>query len=221
MNLYYETELYHFGVKGMKWGVRRAEKKAAIASRKKKAENIISENEDDRGSDLKYIRESNKKLGSRVVSKVTKGIAGQLMWDMFTDNLDKYAKMNSNELTKVLTNKAIGIAKNTAFDIVSENVAAKSASKKFDDSGKRIKGTANKKLTKEFMIAKSVKTAVRATPIVGVVMKWKMSEAIQKRQANEARFKSWGGNILPEKTKTIGDTIWISDDGKTSLINPR
>lgn len=39
MVLYYESELYHHGVKGMKWGVRRAEKKQARAKAKQQKRN--------------------------------------------------------------------------------------------------------------------------------------------------------------------------------------
>lgn len=67
-NMYYETELYHYGVKGMKWGVRRSDKEKAAAYRKKEAAKITKRRTKESERENKAIAKSGYKV-DRAIDK--------------------------------------------------------------------------------------------------------------------------------------------------------
>lgn len=211
MVIHYESELRHHGVKGMKWGVRRA-------SYRNKLSNIVAKNKDDYGTDLKLIKQANEGLAKNVAKNAVRQATGMLLYDMFLGNTKSYSSMSKSELRKELTKKALHFAAGVTAKTAKTEIYARSASKKFDDEGKRVKGKKNRTITKEVVANRAIETGMKAMPIINIAMKYKMAKVMQEREANEARFKSWGPNILTEKTDNV---IWRSEDGLTSVIDNR
>lgn len=91
--MYYETELYHYGVKGMKWGVVRSDKEKAAAYRKKEAMKITKRR-------LKEVDREDKAISKRA--------------DKFNATLDKYgkdSKQAQKAANKYIRTKAEAIAR--------------------------------------------------------------------------------------------------------------
>ena len=64
----YENELYHYGVKGMKWGVRKAEYKAMSRSQKRDTKRKYKQNELDRKAEKRV-----DKHGIGVANAISRG----------------------------------------------------------------------------------------------------------------------------------------------------
>lgn len=212
-------ELAHHGIKGMRWGVRRSrETLDRLAGRVKQSTDkeatyrqkltAITNQPNINKSDLKRFKYRNKNLASRVGETAVRSATGMFIGDLISGKVHNYGSMSKQELAQRLTHLATSTARNVAI----KDALAKSAAKGYTSDGQRVSGKKdNRLITKEDVIEKSVNTAVAAAPFLSDAMKWTVGQAYAKRQANEARFKSWGQNILPEKTAnfvTISDNDW-------------
>lgn len=92
-NMYYETELYHYGVKGMKWGVRRSDKEKAKRYKTKEVLKISNRR-------LKELKRESAAIAKR--------------GNKFNETLDKYgkdSKQAQKAANKYIRTKAEAIAK--------------------------------------------------------------------------------------------------------------
>lgn len=224
-----ENELIHFGVKGMKWGVRRYQKKdGSLTSAGKKRRNEESQyreklskalkNKNIRDSDKKLFEYRNQSLAKRTAKTAARQMAGMLIGDMLNGNISRYAKMDKAVLTSVLAKKAMSIAGTTAATVAVNDALAKSASKKYTNDGKATKGRSRKIITKEEFIQTGVSLAVSMAPAITTIAGMKLADVRRNRAKNEEIFNRWGQNILSEKTSNV---IWQSDDFNTVVEDNR
>ena len=219
----YELVLCHHGILGQKWGIRRTPEQLGhiVKQRVNKARDdekryrekltAISKNKSANPNDVKRFKYRNQSLGKRVGKTAATVTAQMLIGDMLTGRISNYGSMSKAELTKKLTK----IATTTAANVALNDALAKSASKRYTDSGKRAKGVKDHLLTKEDMIETGVSAAVRAAPFLHAALQIKVAQTYATRDRNEQEFNRWGKNILTEKVDNI---IWSSDDGKTQVI---
>ena len=206
----YEPILVHYGVKGMRWGVRRFQNYDGTLTslgRKKLAEmkdketayrdklSAISKNRNVNASDLKRFQYRNHNLPYRVGKTAASVVAQTLIKDMITGNIHSYASMSKIDLAQKLAK----IAQTTAVNVAVNDVLAKSASNRYDNSGKRRKGVKDPIISKEDLIQGGIRTATRAAPLISFVFKMKVAQAKVNRAKYEQEFNRWGGRILEEK----------------------
>lgn len=222
--IYRNGELYHYGVKGMKWGVRRSQKVLDRLSGRVKKSRENEKNYRDKltaiqkkqsstvqrvmnASDLERFKYRNQSLAARASKTAGKIIAGKLVGDLITGNIGIYGTMSKAQLAKELGSVAL----KTAATVAAKDALAKSASKRYNDEGRKTKKSGLPLLgTKEDLIEGSVKSVIQMAPMFAMMGKMKMAYADRQRAQNEAKFKSWGKNILPEKAGviTLSDSDW-------------
>lgn len=210
-------ELYHHGIKGQRWGVRRSQSTLdRLAGRVNKAKEketayrnkltAITSRENINSSDRKRFEYRNRNLAARVGTTATGVVAGRLVADVISGNIGNYASMSKADVARELRSIAFSTAKNVAI----KDALAKSAAKGYTNDGKRVKGKKDKRLlTKEDAIEGGITAVSIAAPGLAMVAGMKMNQARAKKAENEARFRSWGSNILDDK---ISDIITISDN---------
>ena len=213
------SELQHFGVKGMKWGVRRSpEQEARSAARKKAGEDYrkkaakVAANEYANRSDRRRAKYASQSAAPRIAKTASTILAQTLIRDVFTGNLGRYKNMSKAQIAK----KMAGLAATTAANVVVNDALAKSAMKNYTDKGATVRGTKRSKqwVTKEDAIAVGIGAGVSAARLGALVGGMKLSSVMKDRAANEARFNAWGQNVLTQKASEV---LWT--DGDMSVLD--
>lgn len=173
---------------------------------RKKLSNIVEANKKSRNKvikrDLMRIKYRNRNVISRVGRTASIEIGKMVVADFFTNKGGfglNYHNMSKAELSK----KVVTLAGRTATSFAINEALAKSASNKYDDSGKRKH--------KAGLIAREdvAEIGLHFARKVGPLVKWsigmKAAQVRYRRAANEAAFERWGGRILTAKANNIHD----------------
>lgn len=219
------NELRHHGIKGQRWGLRRFQNEdgTRTAARRKRYSNeqkyrnkmtaiskMNSQGTKSLGYDKKLADYRKDKLAVRSAKMASKQIASTLIVDVLSGDIRQYSGLTKKEIVKKLKKKAALIAASTAANVAVKDTMAKSMSKRYDQKGK------NTTRTKEGLFGtkeQKIETAISAgtTLAAGIItvagMKYQM--ALQNRYANEQKFNSFAGRVLPQKVDHI---IWQSND---------
>lgn len=216
MTQYRKTnDLYHHGVKGMKWGVRRtpqqlghdirkrrAQKKAEQEAYKKKMRKI-AKNRYNLDADKKRARYSAQSTTGKVISTTATTIGKTIVRDAMLGK--SYSKMTPQQLAA----KAVGMVAETGARYAYNEATAKSMASRYTEDGKRKPRTKTEYYTKEQKMDLAVDLAMAALPLAAYSAKTNIKTARANRAANEAKFNAWGGNILEMK---FDDIVGMSDD---------
>lgn len=197
-------ELYHYGVKGMKWGIRKSyttakkgyntAKESDKAYRKKLSN--IADNKQASAADRKYAANASKPASVRVLKSASNVAIGVGFRLALKGLVDPNSKVDYNKLAKE-------VAKEVAKDYAFNEAMARSVASKYNDDGIKKNGKGPSVITREQAILTGVKVAKRAYPVASAAAGKKYFQAKAKRAENERRFNQWGGNILEAKFDPI------------------
>lgn len=218
--------LSHYGVIGMKWGVRKdravgsLKSKVATAQEKrafeKKRATAVSKRDawKSNSEDIKYAKYLKQPVGARVA----KSIAYKTVGDVFLGSLlgtgADYSKFTAKDWGTTLAKNAPSALAETAFN----TALAKSAMKNYDVNGRTItKGRNDKIFTKEEVIKQTVTTAATAAKLGLALGSVKLNSVAKNARQNRETFEKWGGNILPEKISNLN--VW--NDGEDYAVYER
>ena len=207
-----KAELMHFGIPGMKWGVRKAKELSGNEKTYRKKLSNIRQNSNVNASDLKRFEYRDQNIYARAGKTAAKLVVGQAVRAALTGNLSRYAKMSKTQIAK----EALNLALRTGVSVASQDALAKSASKRYQNNGQKVSGKKDHIMTKEDAIELGVRTATAAIAVARIVGPATMRNAAKKRYENERRVKKWGSNLLSDKVSSV--TIWSDDN--VSVIQP-
>lgn len=196
--MYGDNYLTHYGKIGMKWG----NHKTQVKVDRKKLTNISKklEKSGDNRADAKLINYAKQPVYKRVTKALISNMSGMLVGDVLTGKTKHYSTMNKKQIIA----KTVKLLTTASIDIALKETMSKSVAKKYDDTGKQIKGKTNPLFTKEELLTKGVKTAVALAPIASMVLGTKAKQSNNlKRQADIERenvYKRHGKNIISDKT---------------------
>ena len=122
------------------------------------------------------------------------------------------AVMTGNSITSVidnyknpayLTKKVTMLAASSLATAAMQRNVDKATLGRFDQKGQKLTGQAAKTAKRNEFKARTgqllVQYAIKMAPYATVLAEMKMSQVVRERRANEARFNSWGNNILHQK----------------------
>lgn len=202
------NELYHHGIKGQKWGVRRFQNKnGSLTAAGKKRYNEYQKKESAYRTKLKNISknknlsDSEKELIKYRDNSMTKRYGGLVVGTIIGDvintaligaisgqSIDKSLGAYAENFTKRIPSI---LAKNTMM-MAKKDYQAKLASERFTNEGKKVKGADKGLIKKEDVLD----IAEKVLPYAVTIGAMKMADVNRYKKDNEANFKKWGSNIL-------------------------
>ena len=222
------NELYHHGIKGQKWGVRRFQNKnGSLTAAGKKRYDEYQKKESDYRTKLKKISKNKnlsdkekelinyrdnsmtKRYGGLVVGTVIGDVVNNvLIGAMSGQSIDKSLGAYAENFTKRLPSI---LAKNTML-MAKKDYQAKLVSERFTDEGKKRKGADKGLIKKEDVLD----IAEKVLPYAVTIGAMKMADVNRYKKDNKANFEKWGGNILESKYSDIvnlgGDSYRVTSE---------
>ena len=210
-----DVVITHFGVLGMRWGVR----KDRYAQNREKAKNIINQNLKERDVnifDVKAAKWMSKSVPNKISGEFFKNAMNVTATALVAKGPDAFK--DPKEVSKLIAS----IAKKTATTSVLKEITSTSALKRYEQSGAKDKSKRQYKkvlLTPEQAIVTGINVARAAAPIISFYGGIKVHELVynkrQEQAAVDARMRKWGANLLDKKTSEF-HTIY--DDGYMSVL---
>ena len=195
------NELNHWGILGMKWGVRRSQaeldriagRKSAEAEYKRKLHKI-SQNRKASPGDREKARFRAKSTTGKVLSASTLQIAQVVLNDLFSGQAN-YTTMSKAQVAKRIAR----IAAKSSIDAAARSKAGDMVAERYDDEGKLLP---QYKQGSDTVSAQAVivgtRIAMAVAPFGASMGVKKLADVARQRQANQAIFEKWGQNVLPQ-----------------------
>lgn len=188
-------ELVHYGVKGMRWGVRKKVDNITNADKayRTKMKNISS-NKNAHADDRKVAKFQSQSHTKKVATIVGKAIAEEVIKDAIKGDVAKYKDRSSKDWFEVGKN----IAAKSAKEYVFNEAVGRSVASKYNSDGTSKSGKDNKYaiMTRETAATHAYAIGKATYPFASRVAGMKYSQMKYERQKNESKFKSWGGRII-------------------------
>lgn len=199
----YNDELYHFGIKGMRWGHHKIQQLQKYNNDYKKKINKIANSKTAHKSDVNAAKIANTPILKRIGKNIVGSAATVLIKDLLTGELKNYGNMSSSDLIKKLGS----VGKSAARQFAINEITARSVANKYDINGERIKGNNKSIYTREDVVKKAIDASMIVGPILGRLGYLKLNKMAQQKKAGEAAFDRWGGRILTDKVSDYSHII--------------
>lgn len=203
MQVYNDEQLYHFGVKGMKWG--RGKVQAIQKSNKeyKTKINKIANSKSAHKADVEAAKKVNTSIGKRVGKSLLGATVGTVISDTLTGEINNYKNMSPTDMLK----KAGTISRKAATNMAIEEATARSVANKYNTEGIRVKGKNKSLMTREQVAKTAIDAATTTVPILATLGYLKLGQMNKQKKAGEAAFAKWGARILTDKVSDYSHIV--------------
>ena len=202
----YNNELYHFGIKGMKWGHHKIQQIQKANTDYKTKIDKIANSKSAHKADIAAAKKVNTPMYKRVGHEVVSAMMGALISDMLTGKAKNYGSMSSKDMI----DKFSSIGKRVVTKIAIDEATARSVANKYDTKGNRVKGSNKELFTREQIVktgVRAVNTAIMLAPLAKLGLGLGMKYKNEQKRAREETFARWGSRILTDKVSDYSHIV--------------